>query len=79
MARAQTLEALRDACRALDRVVIWNFYAVPDLYSGTYRMSYWDKFGTPDKLPKNYTMDSALDIWPAIAITTWWIKDPAKR
>ena len=79
MARAQTLEALRDACRALDRVIIWNFYAVPDLYSGTYRMSYWDKFGMPDKLPKNYTMDSALDIWPAIAITTWWIKDPAKR
>jgi peptide/nickel transport system substrate-binding protein/microcin C transport system substrate-binding protein len=71
---AHTLDALRDAARALDRVIIWNFYFIPDLFSGTYRVSYWDKFGMPQHLPKYYTIDSALDIWPAWAVTTWWLK-----
>ncbi|MEP7083426.1 MAG: extracellular solute-binding protein, partial [Betaproteobacteria bacterium] len=79
IANAPTYEALRDACRALDRVIMQNFYAIPDLYSGRYPVSYWDKFGMPAKLPKYFTIDSALDIWPAIAVTTWWIKDPARR
>jgi peptide/nickel transport system substrate-binding protein/microcin C transport system substrate-binding protein len=71
---AQTFEALRDACRALDRVLMWNFYWIPDRYSESYRVSYWDKFGKPAKLPKYYTIDSALDIWPAWVVTTWWLK-----
>ena len=74
MGSAQTFEALRDASRALDRVIIWSFYAIPDLFSSAYRVSYWDKFGMPKNLPKYYTIDSALDIWPAWAVTTWWLK-----
>jgi peptide/nickel transport system substrate-binding protein/microcin C transport system substrate-binding protein len=74
MGSAQTLEALRDACRALDRVVMWNYYFIPDLFSPAYRVSYWDKFAMPKQMPKYYTIDSALDIWPAWAVTTWWLR-----
>ena len=72
IASAQTIEQLRDACRALDRVIMYGYYSIPDLYSGAYRVSYWDRFGIPAKLPKYFTIDSALDIWPAWAVTTWW-------
>jgi len=72
LGRAQTMEALVDACRALDRVIMWSYYAIPDLFSAAYRVSYWDKFGIPARMPKYYTIDSALDIWPAWAVTAWW-------
>jgi len=26
-------------------------------------------------MPKYYTIDSALDIWPAWAVTAWWLRD----
>ena len=71
---AQTFEALRDASRALDRVIMWSYYFIPDLFSPAYRVSYWDKFAMPKQMPKYYTIDSALDIWPAWAVTTWWLK-----
>jgi peptide/nickel transport system substrate-binding protein/microcin C transport system substrate-binding protein len=74
MGNATTLEALRDAARALDRVIMWNHYFIPDLFSGSYRVSHWDKFAMPKNLPTYYTIDSALDIWPAWAVTLWWIK-----
>jgi peptide/nickel transport system substrate-binding protein/microcin C transport system substrate-binding protein len=79
MSKATTLEQLRDAARALDRVVMWNFYQVPDLYLSRIRASYWDKFGMPAKRPLYYTVESAIEEYPAWPITTWWIKDPAKR
>jgi peptide/nickel transport system substrate-binding protein/microcin C transport system substrate-binding protein len=47
MNHATTLEAFRDACRALDRVVMWNHWQVPELYADYEPMSYWDKFGIP--------------------------------
>jgi microcin C transport system substrate-binding protein len=65
---------LRDACRALDRVIMWNYYFIPDLYSAQYRVSYWDKFGIPQNVPKYYTIESALTIFPPWAVTTWWKK-----
>jgi len=79
MANATTLEQLRDAARALDRVVMWNFWQVPDLYLSKIRASYWDKFGMPAKRPLYYTVESAIDEYPQWPITTWWIRDPAKR
>ncbi|MEO8133926.1 MAG: ABC transporter substrate-binding protein, partial [Betaproteobacteria bacterium] len=72
LAHAQTMQQLLDGCHALDRVIMNGFYAVPDLYSGAYRVSYWDRFGIPAALPKYYTIDSGLDIWPAWAVSTWW-------
>ncbi|GAA4531575.1 extracellular solute-binding protein [Chelativorans composti] len=53
---------------ALDRVLLWNYYTIPQYYQPTIRMAYWNKFGIPEKQPA-YT---------GIDIDSWWI-DPAKR
>ena len=79
MANAKTLDELRTAARALDRVVMWSYWQVPDLYFSKLPTSYWDKFGRPDVMPKYYSIDSALDLQPAWPITTWWIRDPKAR
>jgi microcin C transport system substrate-binding protein len=81
MGKAQTLEALRDACRALDRVVMWNHWQVPELYSDDERIAYWDKFGMPAVRPLHFTTDLTPEYearmpWP---ITSWWLKDPSRR
>ena len=79
MATATTLDELRTASRALDRVVMWNFWQVPDLYFSNERGSYWNKFGMPAVRPKYYTIESPREDQPAWPITTWWVKDAAKR
>jgi microcin C transport system substrate-binding protein len=44
-------DALIAATRALDRVLQWNHYVVPQWHSPTARIAYWNKFGIPDPLP----------------------------
>ncbi len=44
---AETYETLTSATRALDRVLLWNFYVIPQWYSGTFRIAYWDKIARP--------------------------------
>ncbi|MGE4279367.1 MAG: extracellular solute-binding protein [Magnetospirillum sp.] len=39
------------ASRALDRVLLWNWYVIPQWHSPTTRVALWDKFGQPDKVP----------------------------
>jgi peptide/nickel transport system substrate-binding protein/microcin C transport system substrate-binding protein len=77
MDQARTLEELLAASHALDRVIVHNHYQVPDLFSGRFPVSYWDKFGMPAKRPRYFTIDSGLDVWPAWVVTTWWFKDAA--
>nr|WP_194437773.1 extracellular solute-binding protein [Vibrio fluminensis] len=48
--------------RALDRVLQWNFYIIPQWHISTYRVAMWDKFERPDVMPK---YDLGID--------TWWI------
>ena len=79
MKAAQTLDELRTAARALDRVVMWNYWQVPDLYFAVLPTSYWNKFGMPAVRPKYYTIDSPSDAQPAWPLITWWIRDPARR
>lgn len=50
--------------RALDRVLQWNFYIIPQWHSSTYRVAMWDKFERPDEMPK---YDLGLD--------TWWVSE----
>ncbi len=78
MAEARTLNELRDAARALDRVIMWNHWQVPDLYTADQKASYWNKFGMPARRPLYFTIDtgSGFAPWP---LETWWILDPAKR
>jgi microcin C transport system substrate-binding protein len=55
--------------RALDRVLTWNFFVVPEWYISAYRAAYWNKFSRPGKIPK-YSL--GLDSW-------WYDKEKAAR
>ncbi|MDA0149580.1 extracellular solute-binding protein [Vibrio sp. LaRot3] len=57
-------ELLLDLGRALDRVLQWNYYIIPQWHSGSYRVAMWDKFERPDLMPK---YDLGID--------TWWISE----
>lgn len=57
------------ASRALDRVLTWGWYTIPNWYSGTIKLATWDRFGRPAILPK-YSPDAGIG-------EEWWI-DPAK-
>jgi microcin C transport system substrate-binding protein len=52
--------------RALDRVLLWGHYVVPNWYIGSDRIAYWDKFGKPAVVPKD-----------GVQIDAWWV-DAAK-
>ncbi len=56
------------ATHALDRVLLWNHYVVPQWFYGKMRSARWDRFGHPDPLPK-YGTSAFPGIW-------WW--DAAK-
>jgi microcin C transport system substrate-binding protein len=66
LVKAQTRESLVAHVRALDRVLLWNHYAVPQLSVPVTRYAYWNKFGHPPRTPLR-----------GVAITTWWV-DAAK-
>jgi microcin C transport system substrate-binding protein len=69
---ATTLEELRDAARAFDRVVMWSFWQVPDLYSDTENASYWNRFGIPAVSPDYFTIDTYLDEYGPWPVRNWW-------
>lgn len=49
------------ATHALDRVLLWNYYMVPQWHLGKVRIAYWNKFGIPEKQPSYIGVD--LDSW----------------
>ncbi len=61
-------EDLVAATKALDRVLQWNFYVVPQWTYGKQRTARWDRFGHPETIPK-YGSSAFPSIW-------WW--DAAK-
>ena len=73
MDKAKSMDELRTATRALDRVFMNEHYVVPDLYGASNRVSRWDKFGIPKVVPKYYTIATPSDYlqW---AVTAWWDK-----
>jgi peptide/nickel transport system substrate-binding protein/microcin C transport system substrate-binding protein len=79
MSEAKTLDELRDASRALDRVIMWSHWQVPDLYASDEKASYWNRFGMPARRPLFFTVESPNSSFPAWPLETWWILDPAKR
>jgi len=81
MANATTFADFRDACRAFDRLVMWSYWQMPELYSDDERLAYWTKFGIPAVQPLHFQTDLSIDVdtrlaWP---ITSWWAKDAEKR
>ena len=68
---ADNLESFVAACRALDRVLLWNYYQIPlDALEDT-RIVYWNKFGRP-KLPDEMYVAPFPDGW-------WFDKEKAAR
>ncbi len=65
---AKSRSTLVAATHALDRVLLWHHYVVPQWTYGKVRSARWDRFGRPEKLPK-YGMSAFPSIW-------WW--DAAK-
>lgn len=61
-------EDLVAATRALDRVLLWNYYLVPHWHNPKIWLAWWDKFGMPEKQPSYTGVDT----------DSWWI-DPAKE
>ena len=57
---AKTREELTAAAGALDRVVMWGHYLVPQWFNKTHRIAYWDIFGRPEIQPK---YDLGFDTW----------------
>jgi microcin C transport system substrate-binding protein len=48
---AKDRDELVAACRALDRVLLWNHYVVPMWNIPYERVAHWNRFGRPEKLP----------------------------
>jgi microcin C transport system substrate-binding protein len=61
-------EDLVAATHALDRVLLWDFYVIPQYYRAVRWVAYWNKFGIPEKQPSYLGADTE----------SWWI-DPAKE
>lgn len=59
---ANSREELVAATHALDRVLLWNHYVVPQWTYPFTRTAHWDRFGRPATLPK-YGEPGFPDIW----------------
>jgi microcin C transport system substrate-binding protein len=61
---AETSEKLTAAVKALDRVLWFGYYLVPNWYLNGHRLAYHNRFNIPDTLPTYYDYMAF--------ITTWW-------
>ncbi len=48
---AKDRKTLVATTRALDRVLLWNHYLVPQWHLSGSRIAYWKRFGRPEKMP----------------------------
>ncbi len=62
---APTREELVHRTRALDRVLLWGYHAIPQWHINSWRVAHWDKFGKPD-------VQAPYDLG---AMDTWWVKE----
>jgi microcin C transport system substrate-binding protein len=68
---AKDRDQLVAATKALDRVLLWNHYVVPQWTYGKVRSARWDRFGRPDPLPK-YGAAAFPTVW-------WWDTERAAK
>lgn len=59
---ATSREDLTTAVRALDRVLMWNNYTVPQWFKGVHHIAYWNKFDRPATKPR----------FARGVVDTWW-------
>jgi microcin C transport system substrate-binding protein len=68
---AKSRDDLVAATHALDRVLLWNHYVVPQWTYGKVRSARWDRFGHPDPMPK-YGASAFPTVW-------WWDAEKAAK
>ena len=72
VAAATDRPSLIAAARALDRVLLWGHYMIPQWYKGAHHLVYWNKFDRPALKPR----------YARGVFDTWWVdreKDDALR
>lgn len=57
-------DSLFTRVRALDRVLLWSHYVIPQWYSGVFRVASWKRLAHPPTLPPY-----------GLAFDTWWIAE----
>ena len=62
---AEDLETLEATSRAMDRVLLWGHYVIPQFFNDKDRLAYWNKFGFPERKPR----------YGHAFTSTWWV-DP---
>jgi microcin C transport system substrate-binding protein len=63
--RATDRASLAEAGRALDRVLLYGWYMVPNWHDTAFKVAFWNRFGRPDvRIRNGFVLDS------------WWV-DPA--
>ncbi|HEX4408874.1 MAG TPA: extracellular solute-binding protein [Xanthobacteraceae bacterium] len=62
---------LEAATHALDRILLWNFYVVPQWTYGKVRTARWDRFSHPETMPK-YGRAAFPTVW-------WWDAEKAAK
>jgi microcin C transport system substrate-binding protein len=58
------------ATNALDRVLLWSHYVVPQWFAPYARIAHWDRFGHPEKFPSQSV--GFPNVW-------WWNDSAAKK
>ena len=66
LVRADSRQSLVYHARALDRVLLAGEYVIPNYYTDTWRVAYWNRFQHPARSP-------AYDI----GLMSWWVKPEA--
>ncbi len=59
---AKDREELITVTKALDRVLLWNYYVIPQWHISSYRVLYWNFFDKPFIKPKY-----------SLGFDTWWV------
>lgn len=67
---APSREELVAVTHALDRVLLWHHYVVPQWFSPVARIAYWDKYSRPKTLPSQD---------PAFTQVWWWNAEAADK
>jgi len=66
--KAPTRADLVTRVHALDRVLQYGYYLIPQYHLGDYWVAYWNKFGHPQTAPKY-----------SLGLETWWVDTGAEK
>ena len=62
-------ESLIAVTRALDRVLLWSNFVVPNWHNNKVFVAYWNRFARPEKSAR----------YAPFAFDTWWIDEARDR